>query len=340
MSVRRSAFVLPLLLLTVGPARPADPPKEPPVVARPEAFKTLVNPECSHCRDEARRRAGELKDGDRVLAWVRGYSDGGAIPIRFYLNPYRVISDSYGVFVYDPDAGFARGFEPSYDFTFHGWRNGVMAMRHKDGTLYSCLTGRAFGGPRKGEVLKPVPTLTTEWGDWLKRYPGGVAYKMSEKYQPVELPTAPNADARASRGPADARLPDDAPVLGVSAGKGSRAYPLEELARAGLIREAVDGQERVVLWYGPTKTGAAYRPVASPPKKEGGTPKTVTLAATGAGADAAFTDKETGSRWDIAGRAVAGDLKGWTLEWLDGTQVKWFAWAAEYPDTTIYKGNE
>src|SRR5688500_9446777 len=151
----RPVVLLPLVLLAVGPARPAD----PPVVARPEAFKTLVNPECSHCRDEAKRRAGELKDDDRVLAWVRGYSDGGAIPIRFFLNPYRVISDSYGVFVYDPDAGYMRGYEPSLDFTFHGWRNGIMVMKHKDGTLYSCLSGRAFDGPRKGDQLRPVATI-------------------------------------------------------------------------------------------------------------------------------------------------------------------------------------
>src|SRR5437016_175215 len=98
------------------------------LVARPGALATLVNPACSHCRDEAKRRAGELKDDDRVLCWIRGYSDGGAIPLRFFLSPYRVISDSYGVFVYDPDAGFARGFGPSYDFSFEGWRNGVMVM--------------------------------------------------------------------------------------------------------------------------------------------------------------------------------------------------------------------
>lgn len=163
---------------------------------------------------------------------------------------------------------------------------------------------------------------------------------MFDKYQPVELPATPNDDARKSRGRADDRLPADTPALGVAAGKGSRAYPLAELAKAGLVRGQVDGQDWVVPWYGPTKTAAAYRPIASPPKKVGGPPRAVTLAATGAGADAAFMDKETGSRWDIAGRAVAGDLKGWTLEWLDGTQVKWFAWAAEYPDTTIYKAKE
>src|SRR5262245_22721119 len=110
-------------------------------------FPTLVNPACSHCRDEAKRRAGELRADDRVLCWTRGYSDGGAIPYRFFLNAYPVISDSYGVFISDPDAGFARGFAPSFGFRFDGWRNGVMVMKHKDGTRYSCLSGLAFEGP-------------------------------------------------------------------------------------------------------------------------------------------------------------------------------------------------
>src|SRR5215831_19971523 len=137
---------------------------DPQLIAKPDAFETLVNPNCSHCVDEAKRRKDELKDSDPVLMWTRGKYDGGAIPIRFFLNPYRVISDTYGVFVYDPDAGFARGFEPSYEFTFHGWRNGVMVMKHKDGTLYSCLSGVAFAGPKKGTKLKAVPTLVSTWG--------------------------------------------------------------------------------------------------------------------------------------------------------------------------------
>jgi hypothetical protein len=35
------------------------------------------------------------------------------------------------------------------------------------------------------------------------------------------------------------------------------------------------------------------------------------------------------------GRAVEGELKGWTLDWVDSVQVKWFAWASEYPRTSI-----
>src|SRR5262245_31795003 len=106
--MRTTTFVL--FLFCVASANS----QEIKLIAKPSAFPALVNPNCSHCIDEAKRRAGELTPDDLVLNWTRGYSNGGAIPVRFFLNSYRVISDSYGVFVYDPEAGYARGFEPSY----------------------------------------------------------------------------------------------------------------------------------------------------------------------------------------------------------------------------------
>ncbi|MFL5242314.1 MAG: DUF3179 domain-containing (seleno)protein [Gemmataceae bacterium] len=327
----RLCFV-PLFL--AGLVAAGDPPRDAPLVIKPDAFKTLVNPDCSHCKDEAKRRASELKENDPVLCWVRdtkGQYNGGAIPFRFFLNAYRVISDSYGVFVYDPDAGFARGFEPSYDFTFHGWRKGVMVMKHKDGTLYSCLTGVAFEGPQKGTKLKQVPTVVSNWGFWLKHYPDSVAYHMFDKYKPVELPTTLNEDSKKSRVPADDRLPGDKPVLGVAAGKEAEAYPLDALEKNGLIEDKIDGHPCVILWEPASGTAAAYRPTAGPPAKVDGSPTNLTLFRDEKADGKPLTDKETGSRWDIAGRAYEGKLKGWTLTWLDGTQVKWFAWAAEYP---------
>src|SRR5437764_674767 len=119
-----------------------------------------------------------MRKSQRRLRETREYSDGGAMPLRCLLITYRVISDRYGVVVYDPDAGYARGFAPSYEFCFHGWRNGVMVMKHQDGTLYSCLSGVAFEGPKKGTRLTPLPTLVSDWGHWLDRYPGAVGYHM------------------------------------------------------------------------------------------------------------------------------------------------------------------
>jgi RNA polymerase sigma factor (sigma-70 family) len=307
------------------------------LIARPEAFSTLVSPPCSHCRIEADRRAGDLRADDRVLSWVRGAYDGGVIPLRFFLSPNRVISDKYGVFVYDPDAGFARGFAPSLEFRFHGWRNGIMVMRHTDGTLYSSLSGRAFAGPRKGDRLRPLPSLLTDWNFWLQAYPESLAYLMLDKHQPVGLPTRVHHDSCSSRGTFDKRLAGTTPVLGVVEGTHARAYPVDRLARAGLLRDTVNRRPRILLWYGATRTAAAYKPIASPPTNDTRAPRSVTIVLDRSVANAPFRDKETGSHWDITGRAVKGDLKGWALSWLDSVQVKWFAWAAEYPETSILR---
>jgi hypothetical protein len=314
-----------------GAGEPAPSPK---LVAQPDAFRTLVNPQCSHCRDEAKHRAGELRDDDRVLCWIRGYSDGGAIPFRFFLNPYRVISDTYGVFVSDPDAGFARGFAPSLDFTFHGWRNGVMVMKHKDGTLYSCLSGMAFAGPKKGTRLKAVPTLGSTWGEWMKRYPQAVAYRMFEKYQPVALPAKPAEGSLKSRGPVDMRLPAETMVLGVYDGGKAHAYVWHDSQLTWSNAKA----DHVVLSYPPTKTASAYRPIAHPPAKSKEKPRRVSLIAPKPfDTRLPWVDKETLSDWDYSGRCIRGTLKGWALEWIDSTQVKWFAWAAEYPETSLHR---
>ncbi len=211
-----------------------------------------------------------------------------------------------------------------------------MVMKHKDGTLYSCLTGVAFAGPNKGKRLKPIPTLVSDWGFWLKQYPDTVAYHMFDKYKPVELPAAASEGSIKSRGPADSRLAPGTLVLGVADGKDARAYPLAAVEKAGLVQDTLDGNPCVVLWYGPTKTAAAYRPTAMPPKSVSAAPRQLMLKRDNGSATAPFVDAETGSRWDIAGRAVEGELKGWTLPWIDSVQVKWLAWSAEYPETSVY----
>lgn len=329
---------------------------EPRSLTKPDSFKALVNPSCSHCVDEAKRRAGELKNDDPVLCWTRGYSDGGAIPIRFFLAPYRVISDSYGVFVFDPDAGFARGFEPSYNFAFHGWRNGVMTIEDtKDGTLYSSLTGLAFEGPKKGQRLKPIATLTSTWGVWLKAYPNAVAYHMFEKYQPVEVPKTANLDSVKTRPEkVDPRMKADDLVLGVRIGDKTKAFRSDRGKGANepvTLTDKVGEEPIVVIFDQGKRAAAAYKPLAHPPRKftaphpdkEGVSPRNEVVPLPGyettkprdiAFENASVTALKT--MWDVAGRGVAGDLKGWTLEPIDSVVCKWFAWSAEYPGTEVH----
>jgi hypothetical protein len=348
--------LLLLFLLIATPVLAQEP--KPILIAKPEAFQTLVNPNCSHCVDEAKRRKEELKDSDTVLCWTRGYSGGGAIPLRFFLNTYRVISDSYGVFVYDPDAGYARGFAASYDFEFYGWRNGVMVMRAKsDGTLFSCLSGLAFEGKRKGEQLKPIPTMMSTWGEVMQRNPNAVAYQMFEKYKPKELEAKPNEDSAKSR-PAkvDGRLKPDALVLGVRVGNKTRAYPLNELQEEYCQKtDSLEGVNFVILSPNSAfgNSPSAYRTIASQPRKwKGPKPDKDGISPADAGvpipdgkelepvALGEFKDTKTGpwandSCWGKDGRSTDGPLKDWTLEPLDCVVCKWYAWSMEYPDTEV-----
>ena len=333
------------LLLLLAPFASGEAPKRD---FKPTTFPTLVNPNCSHCVDEAKRRKDELKPSEPALCWIRGYSDGGAIPIRFFLSKYRVISDSYGVFVFDPDAGFVRGFAPNYNFVFHGWRNGVLAMRDTtDGTVFSALSGLGIEGPRKGERLAVVPTIASTWGEAMARNPNAVAYEMHDKYKAVELPTEKNADSVKTRAEkVDARLKPEESVLGVRIEEIAKAYPLKDAPR---LRTDKLGSVDIVLFG-----GAAYKPVASQPRKwKGPKPDKNGVSPTDAGLplpdgkdlptrtltfiekDGAITDKETGTTWGIDGRGSAGELKGWTLEGVDSVACQWFAWSAEYPKTEL-----
>ena len=328
---------------------------DPKIIVKPEAHETLVNPNCSHCVDESKRRKDELKDTDPVLMWTRGKYDGGAIPHRFFLNPYRVISDTYGVFVYDPDAGYTRGFKASIDFKFHGWRNGIMVMKHKDGTLYSCLSGIAFEGPGKDKQLESWPTLVTNWGFVMKQYPDTVAYQMFEKYKPSELPTKPNEDSISTRGEVDKRLPAEELVLGVNIrGRSNpRAFRLADLDRMGKFVAHTTtfecGNAAVIFWDRQTRTAVAYLPFAQRRaatkelSKEGEVMETkheLELVADGKSEKAPFLDKKSGTRFDIAGRGVEGELKGWTLDVPENVVCKWFAWSAENPRTTLHQAKE
>jgi hypothetical protein len=317
--------------LTWGPADG----REAKVIFRPEMFETLVNPACSHCVDESRRKAGSLRVDDRVLAWIRGKYDGGAIPYRWFLVPYRVISDTYGVFVYDADADFVRGYPPSLDYRFHGWRNGVMVMRHADGTLFDCLTGLAFDGPRKGERLVPIPTLETDWGPWLKANPGTVAYAMVARFQPQAIPKVPLADSRKTRLEPDLRLDAENRVFGLTLHGRSRAWPLAGFGKQPELRMADFGDSKaLILWDARTRTAAAFAP-----ETDGSPSEPVRLDTAPGDAEAPWVDTETRSRWSIVGRAVSGPRKGQTLRWLPGVMVKWFAWSGEYPESSVEGAN-
>ena len=308
-------------------------PLAPKLTIKPDLFKPLTEPPCSYCSTQHRK--GFIKDDDRVLAWIRAAHNGGAISLRHFLAAPRVINDTYGLFFFDADGGYVAAYKKDYGYKFYGWRNGVMVVQGRDGTLWSALSGVAFDGPQKGKRLTRIPSLVTEWRHWLMLHPESTAYDLfdGKKYELAELPREMSAEAKASMGSVDRRLPPLATVLGVEVGDGTVAFPIDEATERACFTNTVADTPVAVFWYGPTKSAVAFKS-----KLDG---RDLTFFADSISPETApFKDKETGTRWTLAGRAVDGPLKGKELDWVNSLQCRWYAWSAEYPATRVYESKK
>lgn len=296
---------------------------------QPGQFKALTEPPCSYCSTQHGK--GLILGEDRVLAWLRASHNGGAIPLRFYLAGPRVINDTYGLFFYDPDGGYVAAFRKDYGYQSYGWRQGVMVVRGKDGTLWSALTGIAIDGPQAGQRLQRIPSLVTTWAHWMMLHPESTAYDLfdGKTYQVTALPNRVSDEAKRSMGKVDPRLKPFTEVLGVEFATANKAYALDRLPERACVLDKVGEQEIAVLWYGPTKTAVGFDRTLGD--------RTLTLYADDVSPESApFKDKETGSRWTLAGRAVDGPLRGRELQWINSIQCRWYAWSAEYPETLLH----
>jgi Protein of unknown function (DUF3179) len=158
-----------------------------------------------------------------------------------------------------------------------------------------------------------------------------VAYAMVAKFQPQSAPRALLPESRKTRPEPDPRLDAEERVFGLADGKASRAWPLKSFgAGPEARRTTLGGKDAVILWDARTRTAAAFAP-----ETDGNAPEPATIAVDAGDPDSPWVDRETGSRWSIVGRAVSGPRKGQTLRWLPGVMVKWYAWAAEYPESSV-----
>ena len=119
------------------------------------------------------------------------------------------------------------------------------------------------------------------------------------------------------------------------------AYPFSLLQEVGAINDTLAGTPIVILHKAGTASALDSQLIAE--GQDVGSSavfdrrlgdRILTFTATGNGE---YTDQETGSRWNILGQAVAGQLAGERLVRRVAFDHFWFAWAAFYPQTGIYE---
>jgi len=245
-------------------------------------------------------------------------------------------------------------------FDFYGLYNGVMTLYDKNTeSVWLQVSGRAVKGPLCETKLKSTPLLDTTWGEWKKLHPNSLVMApdphLTSDYESkgsvmvrgyTEFPTdyfRPTLTHRDIRLPmfesvlavnVPAVEPRTEPTLVTDSGNTPsvlhRAYPMKTFhKKTGVVNEILGTTPVAVLFRADTETMNAVSPIVAGQK--------LTLEARKcADGTLAFFDRETGTRWNIEGRAEAGPLKGRELPRIDSHMSQWYGWVAYFPDTSIY----
>ncbi|MBE7472950.1 MAG: DUF3179 domain-containing protein [Anaerolineales bacterium] len=107
------------------------------------------------------------------------------------------------------------------------------------------------------------------------------------------------------------------------------------------MEDTFEGQ-KIIIFYEPGQVSALDQGEIAESKEVGSaamfSPEVDGQALTFSYKDGVITDNETGSEWDVFGRAIKGELAGKQLQPVLSHVQFWFAWAAFRPDTTVYDG--
>ena len=213
-------------------------------------------------------------------------------------------------------------------------------------SLWPQLTGRASVGALTGTQLESIPVGAVGWRQFRDEHPDArvlsrstghdrdyltnpyVGYDDPDSELLFALPTDP-----------DSRLPVKARVVGVGTGKDAVAMSRDLLADVG-VQQVQVGPERVVLWHVPGQVSALDTQVV-PDGAEIGSVAAFVADAEGRALtftradDGTFRDQQTGSVWNLFGRALSGPLAGRRLTPVEHLDTFWFAWAAFQPETRL-----
>ena len=206
------------------------------------------------------------------------------------------------------------------------------------------LTGEAVVGALTGTKLEALPSQTLSWSDFKERYPDGDVLSRDTGHDrdyganPYEGYDTADQQPFLLDGEADRRLPPKERVAAAFVGDEVAVVPFPRLARERVVNAEVGGRPLVFLFKPGVRS--ALDAGAINDSKDVGTAAAFERTLDGRelelraeGDD--FVDRESGSRFDITGRAVSGPLEGRRLPQVRHDQQFWFALAAFVPDARI-----
>lgn len=209
-------------------------------------------------------------------------------------------------------------------------------------SLWPTHEGVGLDGPLRSACLQRLPAYQCLLAEWLEEHPdseimlktphpthkdlrhghGSWFYIGSPGLPPHPIHSLENETL-------DPRLPEHELVLGINDARGVLAIPLAELHKHGCVIERDLGGDPIVAWcrhpssYWVAAFERRMRDRVFDFEYEGGR----------------FRDRQTGSLWNVEGRALSGPMAGQELRPLENTLLKWHVWAPYHPLTAIERSD-
>jgi hypothetical protein len=213
--------------------------------------------------------------------------------------------------------------------------NSLVMYDHQTESLWSHLVGAAVSGPMKGQKLKFLPSMFTDWETWRKLHPeskvlsSGRAGLLASSRDPYESYYRSTDTGIIPTRVADKRIFPKEYVLGLTLNDKAKAYPFSVLSRQPVLNDTFQGVPLLIVFEPESTTGVIFRRAF-----EG---KTVTFRRAADNKGLFLIDDETGSLWDgLSGKSIQGQLKGKKLEPVPATPSFWFGWVDHYPNTELF----
>jgi len=273
-----------------------------------------------------------------ILIWHEIANDNiGSVPVVVSFCPL-----CYSAIVYDRRIN---GVEPYFGVSGLLRMSDLVMYDNVTESFWQQFTGEAIVGDMVGSKLSFISAQIISFKQFKDAYPNGVVLSKDTGYERDygRNPYVGYDDIDQSpflyKEELDSRLPPNEKVIAIKEEGLLKAYPYSITLIEKVINDKIN-EKHVVVFHGDGAVSALDESSIADSKEVGSTgvfnpivnDKTLTFKYEGG----FFIDNETGTKWDITGKAVDGELKGTQLKRIKHGDYFAFAWLAFRPETEIY----
>jgi len=215
-------------------------------------------------------------------------------------------------------------------------------------TLWSHFTGEGIIGMLTGVQLEKLSVAMVPWLAWRDAHPDSLVLSRSTGFtrnygsNPYPGYDDVNSTPFLFEGKVDGRFTAMTRIIGINRGDAAVAVPLLQLRDQRVVPIQI-GDEHFVVWWAPGTSSALDAGNVADGVDVGATGAFIPVvdgqALTFTASGDRFVDDQTGSTWNLLGRATSGPLAGRQLEAVVHVDTFWFAWSVFRPDTVVTAAN-